>query len=125
MSFGKAVILGSFLASSQQASEWPDYSSRLGDETRGTWTIVRGCRFEGSAILLADVCGPGGWTIADNRGEECRRGHSAIPALAARLFGDAGAGRRGCGYGPDQILPSRRFTWRARVKLIYSTIPRR
>jgi hypothetical protein len=98
MSFGKAVILGSFLASSQQASEWPDYSSRLGAETRGTWTIVRGCRFEGSAILLADVCGLGGWTIADNRGEECGRGHRATPPLAARLFGDAGAGRRGCGY---------------------------
>jgi hypothetical protein len=75
MSFGKAVILGSFLASSQQASEWPDYSGRrLGVETRGTWTIARGCRFEGSAILLADVCGLGDWTITDNLGEECGRG---------------------------------------------------
>jgi hypothetical protein len=126
MSFGKAVILGSFLASSQQASEWPDYSSRLGVETRGTWTIVRGCRFEGSAILLTDVCGLGGWTIANNLGEECGRGHRATPALAARLSGDAGAGagRRGCGYGPNPILPTRRFIWRARVKLICSTIPR-
>jgi hypothetical protein len=88
MSFGKAVILGSFLASSQQASEWPDYSGRrLGVETRGTWTIVHGCRFEGSAILLADVCGLGGWTIADNLGEEAiaRPLHLPLGCLGMRV----------------------------------------